>query len=403
MRHLYLDCSSGISGDMAVAAMIDLGADPQELTDVLDSLDTEEFVVSVSKVLKSGIEACDFDVNLLIDNHDHDMEYLHGGSVAHVPHGHTGLRDVERIIDASSASDDAKALAMRIFDIVAEAEGRVHGKTKEEVHFHEVGALDSIIDILSFAVCFLSLGIDSVIVTGLTDGRGTVRCAHGVIPVPVPAVLEIICEHELPLTISDVFGELVTPTGAAIAAAIRTERELPTSFRVISVGIGAGKRDYEAPGVLRAMIIEDGAGEDTVCCLQANIDDCTGEMMADAASRIMEAGAKDVAFSPIYVKKGRPGYRIEVMCSPEDAGMFSDMLFAETTTIGVRRSYVHRTILDRRIETFDTSFGPIKAKVCRTPEGERAYPEYESVASAAQGLPFADAYRLASEEINRQL
>lgn len=198
-------------------------------------------------------------------------------------------------------------------------------------------------------------------------------------------------------------GELVTPTGAAIAAAVRTSSVLPDGFRVLSVGIGAGKRDYDAPGILRAMIIEDSVGTDRVCCLEANIDDCTGEMLGNAAQRLMDAGAKDVVYIPIYMKKGRPGYMISVICDPRDADMLTDLIFAETTTIGVRRSSVSRAVLDREVRFFDTSLGRVRAKVCHTPAGLRAYPEYEDVASLSEGIPFRDAYLRIAEECGRQL
>lgn len=403
MRRLYLDCGSGISGDMAVAALLDLGADAAAVERAIASLDVPGLSVRISHVMKSGVSACDFDVILLEDNHDHDMGYLHGHSDAHVKGGDTGLEPISRMIRSADAPDAAKDLALRIFSIIADAEGRVHGVPAEEVHFHEVGALDSVADILSFAVCFDSLGIEDVIVTGLTDGKGMVRCAHGRMPVPVPAVLEISREHGLPLTIADVEGELVTPTGAAIAAAVRTSSVLPEGFRVLSMGIGAGKRDYDVPGILRAVIVEDSGGSDSVCCLEANIDDCTGEMLGNAAERLMEAGAKDVVYIPIYMKKGRPAYMISVICDPDDADMLTDLIFAETTTIGVRRNMAYRAVLDREIRSFDTSLGRVRAKVCRTSAGLRAYPEYEDVASVSEGIPFRDAYRRIAEECGRQL
>lgn len=276
---LYLECASGISGDMAVASLLDLGtpeekaARKEELLAVLESVPAEGFKVRISQVEKSGIAACDFDVVLdeACDNHDHDMEYLYGrlsGGCGHrgdahahhrnhsAVHAHRNLADVTAIIEASSASPSAKELAVRIFGIVAEAEAEVHGKPVSEVHFHEVGAIDSIVDILAFAVCFDSLDVDEVVVCELAEGRGSVRCQHGVIPVPVPAVLAIAAAHGLPLRVLDVAGELVTPTGAAIAAAVRTRSVLPERFTVKAVGYGAGKRVYDTPGVVRAMLVE---------------------------------------------------------------------------------------------------------------------------------------------------
>ena len=285
-RQLYLECYSGISGDMAVGAMLDLGADRQVLEQVLASLPLEGYTTKISTVQKSGINACDFDVILDEENHDHDMEWLFGSEAEEFHHDHEhhhhdhdhhhddhdhhhhhdhhhvhrSMKDIREIIGAGQMTDGARDLALRIFEIIAQAEGQVHGKAPEEVHFHEVGAVDSIVDIVSFAVCFdnlvSSLGIADVIVPTLYDGTGTIRCQHGVIPVPVPAVTAIAAANKLRLHIMHEPGEFVTPTGAAIAAAVRTSEELPESFTVEKTGLGAGKREYKKAGVLRAMIIE---------------------------------------------------------------------------------------------------------------------------------------------------
>ena len=278
-RQLYLECYSGISGDMAVGAMLDLGADQQVLEQVLASLPLEGYTTKISIVQKSGINACDFDVILEEENHDHDMEWLFGSEAEefhhdhehphdhehhhhhhHHDHVHRSMKDIREIIGAGQMTEGARDLALRIFEIIAQAEGQVHGKAPEEVHFHEVGAVDSIVDIVSFAVCFdnlvSSLGIADVIVPTLYDGTGTIRCQHGVIPVPVPAVTAIAAANKLRLHIMHEPGEFVTPTGAAIAAAVRTSENLPESFTVEKTGLGAGKREYKKAGVLRAMIIE---------------------------------------------------------------------------------------------------------------------------------------------------
>ena len=285
---LYLECAAGVSGDMAVAALLDVGSPAEKeerrklVLDVLGSLGVDGFEVRISRVSKSGLDACDFNVVLdeACDNHDHDMAYLHGHASFAAGHGaggeggghrghrhgpcehgghlheHRNLADVLAIIEASGASKRAKELAVRIFGIIAEAEAQAHGKPVDQVHFHEVGALDSIADVLAFAVCFDHLGLDEVVVTDLAEGRGTVRCQHGVIPVPVPAVVNIARAYGIPLRILDVEGELVTPTGCAFAAAVRTHVRLPERFVVKSVGVGAGKRAYDTPGVVRAMVIE---------------------------------------------------------------------------------------------------------------------------------------------------
>lgn len=281
---LYLECGSGISGDMFVAAMLDLGADEKKLKEVLESLPVKGFTTKISRVKKSGLDACDFAVILDAEheNHDHDMEYLHGQAHAHSeenhPHGHEhnqtkkhlhdhghthhshehrGPKDILRIIEHSCMSEHAKEIAQKIIRILSEAEAKAHGVSLEQVHFHEVGAVDSIVDIAAAAVCADNLNLSKVYVTQLNEGSGMVRCQHGLLPIPVPAVANVVSAYQLPLHITQVEGELVTPTGAAIAAALCTDKELPETFTIKKIGMGAGKREYACVGVLRAMLIEE--------------------------------------------------------------------------------------------------------------------------------------------------
>ena len=280
---LYLECTSGISGDMTVAALLDLGADQKKLVRTLKSLPVKGFDIKISRVMKSGIDACDFDVLLDHENHDHDMKYLHGHNEntegeseihthehviadhacaheretahCHHHHEHRGVKEIAHIIEHSAMTDNAKKIALRIFEILAKAESKAHDVPVEQVHFHEVGAVDSIVDIVSVAVCLDNLDITDVVVPVLYEGCGTVRCQHGILPIPVPAVANVISENHLCIKVTAVEGELVTPTGAAIVAAIRTKDKLPEEFEIKKIGIGAGKRQYECPGILRAMII----------------------------------------------------------------------------------------------------------------------------------------------------
>lgn len=285
---LYLECSSGISGDMTAAALLDAGADEAAVRRALESLPVDGFEVRITRVVKSGLDVCDFDVVLdaAHENHDHDMAYLHGHEhgeasahdhdhdheherahgEAHVHdhdhthdgghrHEHRGMAEIGAIIDAADMTDRAKEIARAVFAVIAEAEARAHGVSVDQVHFHEVGAVDSIADIVAIAAALDSLDVDDVVVSDLVEGTGTVRCQHGIIPVPVPAVVNIAAAHGLPLRITDVRGELVTPTGAAVAAAVRTRDALPERFIIERVGMGAGKRAYETPGILRAMIL----------------------------------------------------------------------------------------------------------------------------------------------------
>ena len=390
-KTLYLECCSGISGDMMTAALLDLGADEEVLRKALKSLPVDGYEIKISRVKKAGLDVCDFDVVLdaAHENHDHDMEYLYGHQKeqreghghGHVSHEHRSLADILKLIEMGDLTPRAKQTASDIFCILGEAEARAHGVPGDQVHFHEVGAVDSIVDIVSAAVCLDNLEITDVIVEELYEGRGTIRCQHGMLPIPVPAVVNIVQKHHLNLRITDVEGELVTPTGAAIAAAIRTKERLPEHFSIQRVGMGAGKRSYACAGILRAMLIcgeEQGMYlHDFVCRLETNIDDCSGEMLGFLMERLMEAGAKDVSYTPIYMKKNRPAYQVTVICRDEDADRMEDIIFEETTTIGIRKIKMERSILKRDIRTISTEFGEMKVKVCELPSGERIYPEYE--------------------------
>lgn len=471
-KTLYLETSSGISGDMFVAAMIDLGADPEALERALNSIPADGFMVEISSVKKSGIACCDFNVILdaAHENHDHDMAYLYGPAPvtaaapqeeehhchchedekahhchchedeevphfhchedeeahhchchedeeAHYCHGHGGeeshhhhehhhhhgrhLAEIMGIIDATDMTDSAKALAGKMFHIVAEAESLAHHMPLEEVHFHEVGAIDSIVDIIAAAVTFDSLGITDVIIPCLTEGRGTVRCQHGVLPVPVPATMNIIEAYDMPLTIMAAKGEYVTPTGAAIAAAICTTHQLPKAFRIVATGLGAGKRDYtERTNILRAYLIEGNAmeeGKDEIVKLETDIDDSTGEALGYTIDRLMQAGALDVHYSPVYMKKNRPAWELTVICKKSRMEELEDIIFKETTTIGIREfPSVMRSILHRNQKQVETPFGIAEVKEVALPGERRFYPEYESVKAIAEKkhLPFAEVYHL---------
>lgn len=250
---LYLEGASGISGDMTVAALLDLGANETKLSAVLGSLRLEGFRWQISRKKSYGIEGCDFDV-ILDDHHHHHHE--HDGHHHH-HHEHRNLTDVYEVIGRGEMTDGARELARRIFRIVAEAEAKAHGCPIDEVHFHEVGAIDSIADIVATAVLVDDLGITDCIVTGLAEGSGFVHCQHGDLPVPVPAVLNIAQMYGIPFRPSTVQGEMVTPTGIAIAAALRTRDTLPSRYIVEKTGIGLGKRDFGRANLLRAMILHE--------------------------------------------------------------------------------------------------------------------------------------------------
>lgn len=418
-RTLYLECYSGISGDMTVAALLDLGADQEVLRKALKSLPVSGFHTEIKTVLKSGLQVCDFEVHLDEDNHDHDMNYLyghgkkeehnHGGCEnhhahhaygepgEHHQHSHRGIHEIREILNAADLTDRARNTALRIFKILAEAEAEAHGVPVEEVHFHEVGAIDSIVDITAAAVCLDNLDITRVIVPGLYDGTGFIRCQHGQIPVPVPAVVNIVRRHGLKLRITDIRGELVTPTGAAIVAAIRTDDQLPDGFLPQKIGMGAGKRTYDCPGILRAMLAEEKVSEteDLIYKLETDIDDCSGEILGFLMQQLYDAGAREAHYSPVFMKKNRPAYELTVICKKEDVAKLENLIFYHTTTIGIRKTPMSRSVLKRKIESIDTEIGKATVKICTLPDGEiRCYPEYESAAvlSKEHQISLSEAY-----------
>lgn len=406
-KTLYLECYSGISGDMTVAALLDLGADREVLKESLKSLPVGGFRTEITRVKKSGLDACDFSVILEQDNHDHDMEYLHGSEKSYtghyehsheVNHEHRGMKEITEIIQKSEMTARAKKMAMRVFGILAQAESKAHGVPVEEVHFHEVGAVDSIVDIAAIAICMDNLDISNVIVPVLYEGTGFIRCQHGQIPVPVPAVTHIAETHKLKLKITDIQGELVTPTGAAVVAAFRTSDRLPEDFTMLKTGIGAGKRQYRCPGILRAMLIRETTDlqiKDIIWKLETDMDDCGGEMMGHVMNLLMANGAREVHYTPIYTKKNRPAYTLTVICKESEREKLENLIFSETTTIGIRRVEMERTILQREIQKKDTPVGTAIVKACTLPDGNiRYYPEYENVAELAERnqLSFRETY-----------
>lgn len=446
-KKLYLDCGSGISGDMFVAAMIDLGADPNTLQKALDSIPADGFFVEIGRVKKSGIDCCDFHVRLDDDceNHDHDMDYLYGslapaagsgcscheepdreehhchcheeghdGEAHHCcrqgkdhHHTHRGLAEILPMIDACDMTETAKALARKIFRIIGEAEAKAHDVPLEEVHFHEVGALDSIVDVVAAAVTFDSLHIKEVIIPKLTEGTGTVRCRHGVMPVPVPATVNIVSAYKIPMELTGAEGEYVTPTGAAIAVAVSTGSELPGSFVIKAAGLGAGKRAYtDRSGILRAFLIqgEENEGRDKVVKLETDIDDCSGEVLGYVMKKLFKAGAKDVHYAPIFMKKNRPAWELTVICGEDKVEEMEKIIFTETTTIGIREYPLRRSILDREEKEVETVYGKAAVKQVTFRDMTRAYPEYDTVKKLAKKnkVPFMDVFDAVKEAAKKK-
>ena len=432
---LYLECNSGISGDMTVGALLDLGADRQVLENALESLGVDGYHLHFGRKVVCGLDAFDFDVHLEADGHGHSHEHTHRqedayervDSCGHLEvhehchghkhehshehedghshsHTHRNLHDIYHIIDHLDSNERVKEMARTMFSIVAEAESKAHGLPVEQVHFHEVGAIDSIVDIISVAVCMDNLGVEDVVVSALSEGHGHVRCQHGVLPVPVPATANIASSYGLKLHFTDNDGEMVTPTGAAIAAALRTKDRLPASCRLLKIGMGAGNKVFKQANVLRAMLLENSQDEDrTMWVLETNLDDCTGEMLGLTMEMLLDAGAADVWYTPIHMKKNRPAYMMSVLCRESSIEAMEEIILTQTTTIGIRRYPTERTVLERSEIQVETSYGPADVKVCAYKGRTFFYPEYESIRRICreQGVDFQTAYhqaRMKAEE-----
>ena len=423
---LYLECNSGISGDMTVGALLDLGADRQVLENALESLGVDGYHLHFGRKVVCGLDAFDFDVHLEADGHGHSHEHTHRqedayervDSCGHLEvhehchghkhehshehedghshsHTHRNLHDIYHIIDHLDSNERVKEMARTMFRIVAEAESKAHGLPVEQVHFHEVGAIDSIVDIISVAVCMDNLGVEDVVVSALSEGHGHVRCQHGVLPVPVPATANIASSYGLKLHFTDNDGEMVTPTGAAIAAALRTKDRLPASCRLLKIGMGAGNKVFKQANVLRAMLLENSQDEDrTMWVLETNLDDCTGEMLGLTMEMLLDAGAADVWYTPIHMKKNRPAYMMSVLCRESSIEAMEELILTQTTTIGIRRYPTERTVLERSEIQVETSYGPADVKVCAYKGRKFFYPEYESIRRICmeQGADFQTAY-----------
>ena len=398
-KYLYFDGSCGIAGDMTVAALLDLGARREKLQQVLESLKLDGVHYHISQKSSYSIFGCDFDVHLLQKTDSHEEEYLMN---AH-HHEHRHLSDVYEIIDRGKMSERARLLAKKIFEIVAQAEAKAHGVKVEDVHFHEVGALDSIVDIVSVAVLIDDLGIENCIVTGLNEGHGFVTCQHGSLPVPVPAVLNIAEKYGLILRPTSVEGEMVTPTGIAVVAALKTDAKLPPAYKILKSGVGLGKRDFGRANFLRVQIIEDVADEKQIFVIESNIDDSSAEELGFAQEKLFAAGALDVQFEPCYMKKCRPAYLLRIICSADKVSALEKVLFENTSSIGCRKYVVERTVMTRENILVQLDYGQVSVKKCCYLDLVRFYPEFESVRQLAlqTGLSFRkifDDAKLKAEE-----
>ena len=422
MKTLYLDIFSGISGDMFLGAMIDLGVDKKALEAELAKLNLDGYQLHVSRKTKANIEGVKFDVHLLPadserkgDRHEHSHEHSHSHSHSNDDDGHPDERnfaDIQVLITDSSLSDWVKEKSIAVFRRVAEAEGKVHGMPTEEVHFHEVGAVDSIVDIIGGCIALELLGKPRVLAAPVIEGTGWVDCAHGRFPVPTAATLEILGARGVSVNQCDEPHELVTPTGAALLAEFAESFGLMRGVTPERIGYGLGTRDMNTrPNVLRAVLGQAPAApgaepldweRDTVTVIETNLDDINAEHLGHFIETALEAGALDVFHTPIQMKKNRPGVLLTVLCAEADTDRFSELILRETTALGIRRHAVDRRKLRREVAIVETSLGQVRVKLGRL-NGEvvQAAPEYESCREVATqaGVSLKEVYAAAQKAL----
>jgi len=453
-RILYFDCFAGISGDMCLGALIDLGLEPSAVIEELKKLGLKGYDIDVKKTERFSISGTDVTVTLNGDTacehehgeeaHDHDGDHAHthGHGHAHTHghghahshghghgHGHShhhdekdrSLSSIVHIIRNSGISEKAKKLAISIFGEIAKAEAAVHGKLLSEVHFHEVGAIDSIVDIVGTAICIDMLNVDRIICSPVHEGQGFVNCKHGRLPIPVPAVVKMMEGSGISLITEDIQAELVTPTGFGILKTVSERCGKIPEMQVERVGYGFGKTHTGRLNALRVILgTADEAGasgngadgekpnpggaeaqgtaiaRDRVSMLETNIDNTSGEALGYVMDRLLKAGALDVYFTPIQMKKNRPAVMLSVICNTNDAEKLSEIIFMETSTIGIRVRELERITLKREIRTVKTELGDVRVKSVNVRGLERVQPEYEDCAriAAEKNLSLNEVYEI---------
>jgi uncharacterized protein (TIGR00299 family) protein len=374
MKTLYFDCFAGASGDMILGAMIAVGVEPEVFIQQLSLLDVDGYTIDFETVDRAGISATYARVQTVHE------------------HAHRHLSDILKIIYDSRLSDSIKDRAAKIFSRLAEAEAHVHNLPVEKVHFHEVGALDAIVDVVGAAICFELLGVERFVSSPLHVGSGMVDMDHGRFPVPPPAVAELL--KDVPFYSTDIVGELVTPTGAAIITTVCADYGPIPQIKLERAGYGAGTREYEKfPNTLRVLVGEDqsgaatpaGLGDEHLWMIETNMDDISPQILGHVMERAFELGALDCYFTSVQMKKNRPGVLLSLLCREQQRTTLNELLFAETTTLGVRAHQVERRALERRIVTVETQYGPIDVKVAQL-NGHivKEMPEYEQCREAAR-------------------
>ena len=464
MSTLYLEPFSGLSGDMLNALLLDLGADRKHLEEALKTISLDGYHLHLDRIAKSSIWGTDFDVHMEHgekdhgiagdfdhhhhehdhDHHEHEHTHEHAHSHTHEEHTHAhthmhehshdhhhehdhthehthshhhhhgevrGLKEIETIILSSGTSDFVKEKSLEVFRDIAQAEANVHQMPVEEIHFHEVGATDSIIDIMSFFILWETLDIDAVYSTAVTEGSGTITVAHGVMPVPVPAVMQLRLRTSIPFSQDfDIHTELVTPTGLALFKAIRPVFAQPSNLTATKVGYGFGKRDTGKFNALRGTLLEKTthshqvvtSHNDAIIQIDTTIDDQSGEELGYIMSLLLEEGALDVHYTPVYTKKNRPATHLTLLIQERDLERFTAILFEQTSTIGFRYQNVQRKVMTRTFETQQTSLGAVKVKKNQYETVTKSTLEYEDCARIAKetGLSIQAVYQQLTKELH---
>lgn len=387
MRILYLDCSMGAAGDMLMAALYELLDDKQAFLDMMRSLGLPGIEISAEPVVKCGITGTHMKVLVhgseeLDALHDHLHEHAHEHSHDHEHHHHTDLHEIEHLLSHLDLPQTVQDDALAVYRRIAEAESKVHGTTVDQIHFHEVGTLDALADVVGVCLLMHLLAPEKVYASSVHVGSGQVRCAHGILPVPAPATALLLAG--VPIYGGAIQGELCTPTGAALLTHFVTKfGELP-AMRLLKSGYGMGTKDFPAANCVRAMLGEQDAPTEEILELSCNLDDCTGEAIGFAMERLLDAGALDVYWTSVGMKKNRPGILLTCMCRPLDREKMVELLFRHTTTLGVRESAFRRYTLSRESKTIQTPDGDIRVKVSTGYGVAREKPEFEDLAKIAR-------------------
>jgi len=398
MNALYFDCFSGISGDMALGALMDMGLDEKRFRNELAKLNLDGYDIFIEKVTRNGIAGTDIRVVLHKEAHTSHPDNSDSGE--------RNLADIENIIAQSNLAKNVKDFSSNVFREIAGAEARVHNKAVQDIHFHEVGAVDSIVDIVGVGIALEMLGIRKIYASPVHDGHGFITCRHGVLPVPVPAVMEILTGSGIPFVCDDIHTELVTPTGIGLLKCLSPSFGLMPAMKIDRIGYGFGKREtgrFNALRIIAGELHEKAVPTEEVVELETNIDDMNPEILGYVIERLFQSGALDVYSTPVYMKKNRPAIMLTVLAEPGKEESLKNILFSETSTLGIRRTLKQRYCLPRESMTVDTPYGKMRVKVAMMGNLKKYAPEYEDCKRAAQeyGVSLPDIYYVVNEAARR--